>query len=89
MNDRLTISHTPIITPIAVFVMGLALLAALALGYGLRTWTATAPSASHAVSTSVRHVEPTRAPEGGARAPAPAVGTEDQTQFPRRGGKPW
>jgi Protein of unknown function (DUF4242) len=74
MNQRLTLpDQRTTMTPVAVFLIGLAIVAALALGFALRTWTEDTSSTAAAPTVSVQHVEPTRAPEGGARQAAVAM----------------
>jgi hypothetical protein len=60
MNERLTLPDHRMITPIATFLMAIALVATLALGFGLRTWTepASGPSAPAGAVQQVRPAPP-------------------------------
>ncbi len=51
MNERLTLPARRVITPVTTFLMGIALLAAVALGFGLRAWTEDGSSSSTSVVT--------------------------------------
>lgn len=52
MNERLTLPARRVITPVTAFVIGIALLAAVALGFGLRAWTEDGSSSSSRAPTS-------------------------------------
>jgi hypothetical protein len=51
MNERLMLPARRVITPVTAFLMGIALLAAVALGFGLRAWTDDSSSSSASVVT--------------------------------------
>jgi hypothetical protein len=53
MNQRLTLPARRAITPVTAFIVGVALLAAVALGFGLRAWTEDSSSSSGSAATSV------------------------------------
>jgi hypothetical protein len=51
MNERLLLPARRVITPVTAFLMGIALLAAVALGFGLRAWTEDGSSSSTSVAS--------------------------------------
>lgn len=90
MNQQLTLpDQRTTIRPIAAFLIGVALVAALALGFALRAWTEHTSATASAPTVTVQHVEPTRAPEGGARRAAAAMTQTTAPQGRARGGRPW
>ena len=60
MNERLTLPARRFITPVTALLMGIALLAAVALGFGLRAWTETPSAPSTTVVTPSQHVADAR-----------------------------
>jgi hypothetical protein len=53
MTETLAFARQRVVTPLATTVIALALIAALALGFGIRAWTESSPAA--ATSTPVVH----------------------------------
>jgi hypothetical protein len=52
MNERIALPARRVITPVTAFLIGVALLAAVALGFGLRAWTEDSSSSSSTASTA-------------------------------------
>jgi hypothetical protein len=52
MNERIALPARRVITPVTAFLIGIALLAAVALGFGLRAWTENSSSTSSSASTA-------------------------------------
>ncbi|HEY3725194.1 MAG TPA: hypothetical protein VGN59_17710 [Acidimicrobiia bacterium] len=91
MSERLAVPSNQVITPVAVLVTVVALVAALALGVGVHAWTeepsgVSASSASVVVST---HPPATPRDEAGLRTTTAARPATADVLPERRIGRPW